>query len=869
MIHPQALPGGLTTAQALERRGRDGPNALPRRRGLSGWSVLAAQFVHFFAIMLWVAGALAIVAGMPQLGIAIFVVILVNGVFAWAQQARAEHAAERLGDLMPRSARVVRDGVLTDVAATDVVVDDLVRLEAGDRVVADLAVTVAEALRIDSSTLTGESEPESPEIGSIVSAGCHVVGGDGWGLVTAIGADTRLGGIAELTVGSKRPKTPLAHELDRLVRRVAAIAIAVGLTFFGTALAFGHGASDGFLFAIGVTVALVPEGLLPTITLALAVGAQRMARRNALVRRLDAVETLGSTSIVCTDKTGTLTENRMSVVEAWTPSGSAHITGVGYSPEAAVSYTQHARQVIQELARAARTCSDGRIDFSAEVWIARGDPMEAAIDAFAHRCGGADDEPVLGRAPFDTERRRMSVIVASESGDVLIVKGAPEAMLSISTGSEVIGTALADAADRMAGDGLRVLVVGQRRLTATELAVPPAERQLVTLEHSLDVVGLLGLHDPPRASVPAAIARCRELGVGVVMLTGDHPATAAAIARKIGLSTDGIHILRGADLPADDDDLAALVTVDGTVVSRLDPEQKLRIARVLQAHGHVVAMTGDGVNDGPALQAADIGVAMGASGTDVAREAADLVLLDDDFATIVASIEEGRTTYANVRRFLTYHLTDNVAELTPFVVWAISGGTIPLAIGVLQILCLDIGTDLLPALALGMEQPHGGVTQIARSHLFDRRVLRRAFLWLGPTEAVMEMSAFFASLAAMGWRPGGSFPTGDALAPASGAAFMTVVVCQMANAFACRSTTRHATAPRMADESDAAGRRCGRVGDPGRLLRDRPGRRPARSDLAAARRLDRGRAWRARRAGGRRSRKGAPSATPTADLICE
>jgi calcium-translocating P-type ATPase len=731
-------------------------------------------------MMLWVAGLLAVVAGLPQLGIAIFVVIVVNGAFAWAQEARAQHAAERLRELVPMRATVVRDGTLQQISAAALVVGDLLRLESGDRVPADAELVDVENLSIDSSTLTGESVPEIPAVGEPVFAGCYVDSGDAWAVVRSTGAHTKLARIADLTSSSSRPRTPLAEELDRVVRRIAAIAVVVGLVFFVAALGFGQGASDGFLFAIGVTVALVPEGLLPTITLALAVGAQRMARRNALVRRLDAVETLGSTTMICTDKTGTLTFNEMTVVEVWTPAGSAHVSGSGYAPDAAVTYTPGARRVVEAVARDARTCSDGRIALRDEQWTAIGDPMEAAIDALAHRCGVADDEVVLARSPFDAHRRRMSVVVERAARRAVVVKGAPEAVLPIA----LLDTPGVEAEiERMASGGLRVLVVATRQLAVDE----PVDA--IAAERSLTIVGLLGLRDPPRPTVLPAIMRCRQLGVGVIMLTGDHPSTAAAIARDIGLSLDGVRVIRGVDLPDDDEQLAELVGRDGTVVSRLDPEQKLHIARALQARGHVVAMTGDGVNDGPALQASNVGIAMGKSGTDVAREAADLVLLDDDFATIVAAIEEGRATYANVRRFLTYHLTDNVAELTPFVIWAMSGGRIPLALGVLQILSLDIGTDLLPALALGTEPSHGSPDRAAASHLFDRGTLRRSFLVLGPTEAVVEMAAFFVALIAAGWSVGESFPTGHALHAASGAAFMAVVVSQMANAFACRSTS--------------------------------------------------------------------------------
>ncbi len=772
---------GLTTADALRLLHEHGPNVLPTARRKSQVARFVAQLTHFFARMLWVSGVLAIVAGMSQLGIAIFVVIVINGVFAWAQEARAEHAAERLRDLVPRRATVMRSGTQQQIDASEIVVGDRLRLEAGDRVPADAVVAETVALGVDTSMLTGESVPKQMSVGETLAAGCHVVAGDAWATVTATGSATELARISKLTTASTRPPTPLALELDRVVRKIALIAVVIGLSFFGAALLFGQPPSDGFLFAIGVTVALVPEGLLPTITMALALGAQRMARRKALVRRLDAVETLGSTTIICTDKTGTLTKNEMVVVETWTPFGSARIDGAGYSPRAAVTTSPGAREALHGLARDARSCSDGRIVSRDDQWEALGDPMEAAIDSLAHRCAAAEDETLLARVPFDNHRRRMSVIVQRDETRVLIVKGAPEAVLSISVGTPAVDAQI----ERLARRGLRVLVVASRALDAEE-----DTDDCAAAEHSLHVVGLLGFLDPPRPTVVAAIARCRQLGVGVVMLTGDHPATAAAIAHDIGLSTDGSRVIQGDQFPDDDDELGALVDADGTVVSRVNPEQKVRIARALQARGHVVAMTGDGVNDGPALQTASVSIAMGRSGTDVAREAADLVLLDDDFATIVAAIDEGRATYSNIRRFLTYHLTDNVAELTPFVVWALAAGQIPLALGVLQILCLDIGTDVLPALALGTEPSHGTAGRAGASRLFDRLTLRRSFLVLGPTEALVEMSAFFAALMASGWRVGDSFPDGAALRAASGAAFFAVAVCQMANAFACRSTTK-------------------------------------------------------------------------------
>ena len=776
---------GLSESEARARLARDGRNDLPSSRPPPAWRQLAGQMSHFFALMLWVAGALALVAGMPQLGVAIFVVVVVNGVFAFVQENRAERAAERLRELLPRRARVIRDHEPREVDAAELVVGDVVLLGAGDRVSTDARLLEAHQLRMDTSLLTGESEPRPVSTGDDVFAGTFVVEGEGRALVEAAGSRTRLAAIAQLTQAGRRPRTPLARELDRVVRTVALIALGVGAVFFGVALAVGSPATDGFLFAIGVTVALVPEGLLPTVTLSLAMGAQRMAGRHALVRRLESVETLGSTTFICTDKTGTLTRNEMSVIEVWTPTlGATTVPGRGYDPELPLALGEETTPAVRSLSHKAVRCSTGRTVNDGGRWVALGDPMEAAIDTLARRLGidatsEEAAEPATRRFPFDPRRRRMSLVV----GDELLVKGAPDAVLPRCRAAPGAQAAL----ETMAGHGLRVLAVACR--PAVDLADDVSADEA---EDGLELVGLLGLEDPPRSGAGDAIDACRRAGIRVAMITGDHPATARAIAEEVGLlGTDGL-VVEGADLPADEQLLGALLDRDGIVLARIDPEDKLRIARALQDRGHVVAMTGDGVNDGPALQQADIGIAMGRSGTDVAREAADLVLLDDDFSTIVAAVEQGRATFTNVHRFLTYHLTDNVAELTPFVVWALSGGRFPLALGVLQILALDIGTDLLPALALGAEAPNERVlaNPPMGRHLIDGALLRRVFGVLGPTEAIMEMTAFVVALAVAGWRPGESFPTGDALLAASGAAFSAVVIGQVANAFACRSATR-------------------------------------------------------------------------------
>ena len=773
--------GGLTHAEAAARLAADGPNRLPPPERQPAWKRLVREFVHFFALMLWVAGVLAFVAGLPQLGIAIFVVIVINGVFAFVQEERAEQAAERLGDLMPVRVTVRREGAVEVIDAADLVVGDVVLLTPGDRVAADLQVSESHDLRVDESMLTGESRPVRRAEGDDAFAGTFVVTGEGVGHTVATGTDTRLADIAALTAGVRRPPSPLAGELDRVVRVVAALAVGVGLAFFGFSLLLDMAPRDGFLFAVGVTVALVPEGLLPTVTLSLAIGAQRMAARNALVRHLEAVETLGSTTVVCTDKTGTLTRNEMNVVEVWTRCGSVTVAGEGYGPDAVVEGSDDARERARRAAVAGVACVQGRAAERDGKWVAIGDPMEVALDALARRLGdgrASKRTPARRRFAFDPVRRRSSVLTP----DSLLVMGAPDSILPRCLDDE----GAAAAVDALAERGLRVLATAQRPAAAVTDAAKSDEA-----EQGLELLGLIGLHDPPRPGVEHAVADCRASGVRLIMVTGDHPATAAAIARQVGLARTDAPVLEGEDLPPDDDDLAAVLAGDGVVISRVAPEDKLRIARVLQEHGDVVAMTGDGVNDGPALREADIGVAMGRSGTDVAREAADLVLLDDDFATIVAAIGQGRATFSNIRRFLTYHLTDNVAELTPFVIWALSGGRFPLALGVLQILCLDIGTDLLPALALGAEAPSPSALSRPPEgrHLIDATLMRRVFGVLGPAEAAVEMLAFVTALVVAGWWPGESFPTGNDLLAASGAAFAAVVFGQMANAFACRSAS--------------------------------------------------------------------------------
>lgn len=796
MIGSAPSATGLSTKEAQSLLARHGPNRIPGVVSTPAWRRFLREFTHFFAALLWGAAALAFIAGMPQLGVAVVAVVLINGVFSYVQEERAEHAAAKLRALLPSQVRVRRDGHPVRLDAADLVPGDVVILAAGDRIPADLQFGVTSSCTVDESMLTGESEAVTKEPTDAGIGGTFLTNGEAEGIVTATGQRTRLAEIAALTATVQPPPSPLTMELRRIVRTIAAVALGVGLLFFLISAFIGISWQNAFLFAIGVSVALIPEGLLPTVTLSLAMGAQRMARRKALVRHLQAVETLGSTTFICTDKTGTLTQNRMSAVQVWTPEGTVTVAGKGYEPIASVAGSERAIARAGTVSAAAALASRGTITVHDGEWQPEGDPMEAALDALLHRLVSPAERPDRASAirfGFSPGRRRESVIV----GTTVSMKGAPEAVLPLCVPADrnrAPGTAdVEQQIQLMAGQGLRLLAVAGRSLSAAE--IQDLAEGSMTADHAesgVTLLGLIGLHDPPRPSVAQALRTAREAGVKVAMVTGDHPSTAAAIGREVGLILADERVFEGADLPDDEKALGALLDHDGVVISRVSPEQKLRVARALQGRGHVVAMTGDGVNDGPALQEADVGVAMGISGTDVAREAADLVLLDDDFATIVAAIEQGRATYANIRRFLTYHLTDNVAELTPFVIWAFSGGSFPLALGVLQILFLDIGTDLLPALALGAEPPGKGVMKRPpeRRHLMDGALLVRVFALLGPVEALVGMTAFVVVLRAGGWSLGGPLPTGSVLLSASGAAFAAVVLGQMANAYACRSSTR-------------------------------------------------------------------------------
>jgi calcium-translocating P-type ATPase len=792
---------GLASAEARRRLAEFGPNRLEEVRRTPLALRAARQFTHLFALVLWVAAALAFWAaardpasGMATLGVAIVGVILINGAFSFWQEYRAEEAIASLKAILPHRAIVLRDGVAHELPIELLVPGDVILVREGDDVPADCRLIEATGLRVNTATVTGESvpqprsaeptdEPDALAARCLLLAGTSVVAGEGRALVYATGMRTEFGRIVQLTQAAGEAPSPLQREIARLSRLVSLAAAALGIVFFLIGQAIGLPFWANFLFAIGVIVANVPEGLLPTVTLALAMATQRMARRNALVRRLPAAEALGAATVIVTDKTGTLTENRMTAVRAFFADGARDLAQFDAAAAARVApFFECARHChsVREVEERGRT----RL---------LGDPTEVALIEMANRALPAAPMPRVDEIPFDSDRRRMATLHRARDGRVLYCKGAPESVLPLaaqaldSRGETVpidaaLRARLAAAADEMAEHGLRVLALAFHEI--------PEGLLREDFERDLVLAGLVGLADPPRPEVPGAIATCRSAGVRVIMVTGDHPQTARAIARQIGLAQAPV-VVTGAQLArmTDAQLQLALDRSEEVLFARVTADQKMRVVEALKRKGEVVAATGDGVNDAPALKRADIGIAMGVAGTDVAREAADMVLLDDNFASIVAAIEEGRAVFQNIRKFLTYILTSNVPELVPYLAFVLL--RIPLPLTVVQILAVDLGTDVLPALALGAEPPAPDTMRRPPrprdERLLTWGLLARAYLWLGPMEAAAAMAAFFYVLARGGWNWGEPLaPTAPLYLQATSACLAAIVVMQVVNLFLCR-----------------------------------------------------------------------------------
>jgi Ca2+-transporting ATPase len=711
---------GLAASEAARRLAVDGRNEIREQAGRGAWRMLLGQLTDFMILLLIAAAVVSGIIGEPEDAAAIVAIVILNAIIGFVQEYRAEKALQALKKLAALGAKVVRDGYVVTVPASELVTGDLVVLEAGSVVPADLRIVEVAQLRVEEAALTGESQPVEKQTRELAESdlalgdrsnmaysGTLVTYGRGRGFVVATALHTELGRIAMLLATTEEVRTPLQRRLATFGRQLSLAAIGICVVVFVLGLLRGEPVVLMFLTAVSLAVAAVPEALPAVITIALALGAQRMVKKNALIRRLPAVETLGSVTYICSDKTGTLTQNRMRA-DVFFGDGQSHAA----FPES--SQLQH--EPWSSFVLALALSNDASRDLKGGVL---GDPTEVALYSAA-RDAGRDKEtlereaPRIAELPFDSERKLMTTFHHLRGTDriVAFTKGAPERVIErCSTSLGANGSAPLDApslieqAERMAGDGLRVLAIARREWPAVPGALTPA-----TVEDQLAFVGFVGLIDPPRQEAQRAVAQCREAGMTAVMITGDHPLTAHAIAVRLGIADEsGGRLITGRELSQlGEQELAARVA-DLRVYARVNPEQKIRIVQALQSRGEFVAMTGDGVNDAPALKSADIGIAMGKIGTDVAREASHMVLLDDNFASIVAAIAEGRRIYENIRKFIKFVLAGNTGEIVTLLFAPFFGLPFPLL--PIQILWVNLVTDGLPGLALAVEPAEQGIMQ--------------------------------------------------------------------------------------------------------------------------------------------------------------
>jgi len=843
----QSRPDGLTQEDAQQRLAIFGPNLLKEAKGTPLIVKFLANFTHLMAIMLWVAGIGAFLAQMPQLGIAVWAVNVINGVFSFFQEYRAEKATEALKKILPQTCRVMRDGEEKRILAEELVPGDVIFLQEGDNIPADCRLISSADLRVNQSTLTGESHPVNrsalpvsgeglteTEIPNLIFASTYVAAGSGKAIVYRTGMNTAFGHIAEMTQQMGEDLSPLQKEMEQITKIITFIALGFGVVFF--IIAFTISSTPlvkSLILALGMIVAFVPEGLLPTVTLALAMGTQRMAKRNALIKKLSAVETLGSTNVICTDKTGTLTQNEMTVRSIWVPFSQdgqvtagreISVSGIGYEPVG--EFSEEGKRIDPKVDPALSAviltqakCNTSRLippedksDGSKSTWKVLGDPTEAALIVLAKKAGYSQEDfnyaQNIAELPFDSRRKRMSVIqmVRNEDGlqRMAYVKGGIREILdtcnTLRIGDQVvpltqewINTIMARN-DDYARQGLRVLAAAMRTLPQDL-----QDYQVENIETGLTFLGMVAMMDPPRDDVIEAVQKCYHAGIRIIMITGDYGLTAESIARRIGIvSGENLRIITGAELENMTDEALVEAVKEQVIFARVAPEHKLRVVSALQNQGNVVAVTGDGVNDAPALKKADIGVAMGLSGSDVAKEAADMILMDDNFSSIVNAIEEGRAVYENIKHFTTYIFTSNTPEAVPFIVNSFTGGRIPIALDVMHVLSIDLGTDIVPALALGAEPPEPGTMdrppRKLSDHLISRQLLVRAYLVLGPVQALASMSAFYLYYWTNGYA--GQWLNLPAEGPiyrsATAMALAAVVFTQIGNLFTMRSTTRSA-----------------------------------------------------------------------------
>jgi Ca2+-transporting ATPase len=787
---------GLTSDEVRRRLTEHGPNELPQVEGPTAWSILLAQLKNVLIIILVVATVLSAFLGEVLEAVVIAVILLFAILLGFVQEYRAERAMEALRRMAAPTARVLRDGHEQDIPARELVPGDLILIAAGSRIPADARLIEAASLKLNEAALTGESVPvekhtealSDPDLAlgdrlNLVFSGTDVAYGRGQALIVATGTDTELGQITGMLQGVEEHRTPLQENLDKVGRVLAIAAVIVVVLIAGLGVLRGEPPLQMFIFGVALAVAVVPEALPAVVTISLAIGVQRMVKRNALVRHLPAVETLGSTSVICSDKTGTLTRDEMTVREIWIDGNTFAVSGSGYEPSGEIeplAGTDPETQVLDQLLAGAALACDAHLEQEEGTWKLQGDPTEGALVVAAAKAG-LDKEglqsakPRIGEIPFSSERKRMTTLHRADEGTTAYAKGAVEVIL--------------DACDRYAGSGNPAALdpaarakieaaasgMAQKALRVLAVAYKP-DAQLETAEQNMIFLGLLGMIDPPRREAKEAIARCGQAGIKPVMITGDHPETAQAIAGELGILQGG-RVVVGRELDAmSDADLEADVA-EIEVYARVSPAHKLRVVTAWQKQGHICAMTGDGVNDAPALKRADIGVAMGITGTDVSREAADMTLTDDNFASIVGAVEEGRAIFSNIKKYLMYLLSSNIGEIGLMAVATLAG--MPLPLSAVQILYVNLATDGLPALALSFDPPE--------KDLMDRPPRDpKTGIFTRPVVALMAVGGLWSTIVNVGlfaW----ALASGRGLTEAMTLTFLSLVLIQFFKAYNFRS----------------------------------------------------------------------------------
>jgi len=819
----ETSPKGLNSEEAERRLTKYGLNALVEKKRTPIAYKFLAHLKDLFSILLLFASLLSVFSGMWQLSLIILMVVLVNTVFSLFQEWRAEKAMEILRNWMPEYAKVIRNGELQKILVKKLVPGDVIFLEEGDRVPADARLFEAFGLWTNNVPLTGESEPQprsdkptkvtngsyldSP---NLVFMSTSVAKGQGRAVVYATGMDTKFGQIANLTQEIREEQSPLQKEIAYTARYDFILAVTVGCIFFLASLIWLHlDFYTSVFFMIGVMVACVPEGLQVTVSSALAISVLKMIKENALIKRLSAVQTLGSVTVICTDKTGTITRGEMTVRKVLVSGRVIDVLGGGYAPIG--EFTSNGKVLekrysenVEKLLEISALCNSSKVEPPSDKnksWGVIGDPTDGALLVAALKYGLnvqalLMQKPIIHIAPFDSKRKRMTTIHKDSDKLFAYTKGAPRSILSIC--DKIV---VDDKVEDLAGEHLRSVEASIREFANKGLRViAVAYRELPkngvfkgkNIEKNMVLVGLAAMKDPPRPEVKEAVKQAKQAGIKIVIITGDYGPTAQAIAEEVGIVDQGsCHIIRGVDLETMHDDVIAEKVRRGNIIfARVSPEQKLRIVRVLKKSGEVVAVTGDGANDAPSLREADIGVAMGASGTDVAREASDMVLLDDSFASIVKAVESGRTIYENIRKFIVYVFSHNWAELIPYVLYASLG--IPLPLLVVQILAIDLAIDVIPSLALSREPPEPGIMQEpprnVKERLFNAKVFLRSF-YIGAIIAGGAMFGCVSAWSAGGWRLGMQLPP-DGIVYIKGVTmtFAGIVIAQVGNVLACRTS---------------------------------------------------------------------------------